>query len=117
MNIKASITNMIEGKKAWRAHVARVNKLPADYQIVYNEIQNYLFKIGPVDTDESMGIFAEIVELFEDGARTGKGVLEVTGSDVAIFCDELTEGSQTYADMYQQQANEKVAAAMKKHVN
>ncbi len=28
-----------EGKKAWRAHMARVKALPQDYQIVYKEIQ------------------------------------------------------------------------------
>ncbi|MCX7747326.1 MAG: DUF1048 domain-containing protein, partial [Clostridia bacterium] len=31
-----SIKEIIEGKKVWRAHVARVKALPKDYQIVYN---------------------------------------------------------------------------------
>ena len=37
-----SIQDIIEGKKEWRAHVARVKALPQDYQIVYKEIQKYL---------------------------------------------------------------------------
>ena len=43
------IQDIIEGKKQWRAHVARVKALPPDYQIVYKEMQKYLFKVGPVD--------------------------------------------------------------------
>ena len=29
--------------------MARVKALPPGYQIVYKEIQKYLFKIGPID--------------------------------------------------------------------
>ncbi|MDF2952727.1 MAG: hypothetical protein K0S18_2310 [Anaerocolumna sp.] len=36
------IHDIIEGKKEWRVHVARVKALPHDYQIVYKEIQKYL---------------------------------------------------------------------------
>ena len=46
------IQDIIEGKKQWRAHMARVKALPPDYQIVYKEIQRYLFKVGPVDVDD-----------------------------------------------------------------
>ncbi|WP_327590460.1 DUF1048 domain-containing protein [Nonomuraea sp. NBC_00507] len=42
------IQDIIEGKKQWRAHMARVNALPPDYRIVYKEIQRYFFKVGPV---------------------------------------------------------------------
>ena len=32
-----SLQDIIEGKKEWRAHMARVKALPEDYQIVYKE--------------------------------------------------------------------------------
>ena len=35
------IHDIVEGKKQWRAHMARVKALPPDYQIVYKEIQRY----------------------------------------------------------------------------
>ncbi len=91
-----SIQDIIEGKKEWKAHVARVKALPADYQIVYQEIQKYLFKVGPVELSEGNEPLAGIVNLFEEGAFSGKGVLEVTGKDVAGFCDELIKDSKTY---------------------
>ena len=49
------IRDIIEGKKEWRAHVARVKALPQEYQIVYHEIQKYLFKVGPVESDRRDG--------------------------------------------------------------
>ncbi|KHL92951.1 hypothetical protein QW71_26180 [Paenibacillus sp. IHB B 3415] len=108
------IRDMIEGKKEWRAHVARVKALPQDYQIVYKELQKYLFKVGPVELTEGNGLLSGIVDLFAEGAALGKGVLEVTGSDVAAFCDDLIKDSKTYADLYQESVDQEEAKAMKK---
>jgi len=108
------IQDIIEGKKEWRAHMARVKALPQDYQIVYKEIQKYLFKIGPVELDNDTGLLSEIIDFFEEGAALGKGVLEVTGSDVAAFCDNLIKDSRTYADTCQESVDQKVNKAMKK---
>ncbi|WP_339324835.1 DUF1048 domain-containing protein [Paenibacillus sp. FSL W8-0194] len=107
------IRDIIEGKKEWRAHVARVKALPQDYQIVYKEIQKYLFKVGPVQLTEGTGLLSGIVDLFEEGAAMGKGVLEVTGRDVAAFCDDLIKDSKTYADVYQESVDQKVYKAIK----
>src|SRR5690554_1706883 len=109
-----SIQDIIEGKKEWRAHVARAKALPQDYQIVYKEIQKYLFKVGPVELTEGTGLLSGIIELFEEGAALGKGVLEVTGSDVAAFCDDLLKDSKTYADTCQESVGQEVSKAVKK---
>ena len=109
-----SIQNIIEGKKEWRAHMARVKALPQDYQIVYKEMQKYLFKVGPVELTEGTGLLSGIVDLFEEGAAMGKGVLEVTGRDAAAFCDDLIKDSKTYADIYQESVDQEVNKAMKK---
>jgi len=108
------IQDIIQGKKEWRAHVARVKALPQDYRFVYKEIQKYLFKVGPVELTEGTGLLSGIVDLFEEGAALGKGVLEVTGNDVAAFCDDLIKDSKTYADTYQESVNHEVNKAMKK---
>jgi DNA-binding ferritin-like protein (Dps family) len=109
-----SIQDIIEGKKKWRAHVARVKALPQEYRIVYREIQNYLFKVGPVELTEGTDLLSGIVDLFEEGAALGKGVLDVTGSDVAAFCDDLIKDSKTYADVYQELVGREVNQAIKK---
>jgi len=109
-----SIQDIVEGKKEWRAHMARVKALPRDYQIVYKEIQRYFFKVGPVELTEGIGLLSGIADLFEEGAAAGKKALEVTGRDVASFCDELIKDSKTYADIYQESVDREVAKAMKK---
>jgi DNA-binding ferritin-like protein (Dps family) len=95
------IQDIIEGKKQWRAHMARVKALPPDYQIAYKEIQRYLFKVGPIDLADG-GLLSGIVDFFEEGVAAGKGVLELIGNDVAAFCDDLVKDSRTYADIYQE---------------
>ncbi|MFC5407543.1 DUF1048 domain-containing protein [Cohnella soli] len=114
------IRDIIEGKKEWRAHMARVKALPQDYQIVYKEMQKYFFKVGPAELTEGTGgtgLLSGIVDLFEEGAAAGKGVLQVTGSDVAAFCDDLIQDSKTYADSYQESVDQEVYKAIKKAAN
>jgi DNA-binding ferritin-like protein (Dps family) len=101
-----SIHDIIEGKKQWRAHVARVKALPPDYRIVYQEMQRYLFKVGPVDLTDGR-LLAEIVDFFEQGAAAGKAVLQLVGTDVAAFCDDLIKDSPTHADIYQESLRKK----------
>ncbi|MGA6168270.1 DUF1048 domain-containing protein [Amycolatopsis magusensis] len=93
------IQDLIEGKKQWRAHLARVKALPPDYQIVYKESQKYFFKVGPVDLIDGP-LLPGIVDFFEEGAASGKGVLELIGGDVAAFCDDLIKDSRTFAEVY-----------------
>jgi DNA-binding ferritin-like protein (Dps family) len=95
------IHDIIEGKKQWRAHLARVKTLPPDYQIVYHEMQKYFFKVGPVALAEG-NLLAGIVDFFEEGVAAGKGALELIGPDVAAFCDDLIKDSPTYAEIHQQ---------------
>ena len=95
------IQDIIEGKRQLRAHMARVRALPPDYQIVYKEIQRYLFKVGPVDVFDGR-LLSGIVDFFEEGAAAGKGVLELIGNDVAAFCDDLVSGSHTCAGARQE---------------
>jgi DNA-binding ferritin-like protein (Dps family) len=83
------IQDIIEGKRQWRAHMARVKALPRDYQIVYKQIQKYLFKVGGGCQ------LSGIVDFFQEGVADGKGVLELTGNDVAAFCDGLVKDSRT----------------------
>ncbi|MFJ2176557.1 DUF1048 domain-containing protein [Streptomyces sp. NPDC087851] len=106
------IQNIIQGKKQWWAHMARVQALPPDYQIVYKEMQRYLFKVGPVDLTDGH-LLSEIVDFFEEGVAAGKGVLELIGNDVAAFSDNLIKDSPTHADLYQESISGEAGAAEK----
>lgn len=52
-----SLQDIIEGKKEWRAHMVRVKALPEDYQIVYKELQKYLFKVGPASREKGSACY------------------------------------------------------------
>jgi DNA-binding ferritin-like protein (Dps family) len=95
------IQDIIEGKKQWRAHLARVKALPPDYRIVYQEMQKYFIKVGPVDLADGQ-LLSGIADFFEEGAAAGKGVLELIGDDVAAFCDDLIKDSRAHAEVYQE---------------
>ncbi|MHB1594304.1 MAG: DUF1048 domain-containing protein [Streptosporangiaceae bacterium] len=41
------------------------------------------------------GLLAGIVDFLAEGAATGRGVLELTGNDVAGFCSGLIRASRT----------------------
>lgn len=106
------IQDIIEGKRQWRAHMARVKALPPDYQIVYREIQKYFFKVGPVDLVEG-DLLSGLLDFFEEGVAAGKGVLEIVGQDVAAFCDELIKDSRTFAEIYQESVEGEAGKATK----
>jgi hypothetical protein len=74
----------------------------------------YFFKVGPVELTDGTGLLSGIIDLFEEGVALGKGVLEVTGSDVAAFCDDLIKDSRTYADIYQESVDQEGNKTMKK---
>jgi len=92
--------------------MARVKALPPDYQIVYKEIQRYFFKVGPVGLDDG-SLLSDIVDFFEQGVADHKGVLELIGTDVAAFCDDLVKDSRTYADIYQESISGKTGTVEK----
>lgn len=114
MKMQAAIEGKRKWQKKWRAHMARVKALPQDYQIVYREIQKYLFKAGPGELTDGTDVLSGIVDLFEEGAALGKGVLEVTGSDVAAFCDDLFKDSCAEVNIMQESAEQELNRTMKK---
>ena len=87
------IKDIIQSKKEWREHIKRVKALPKDYQIVYKEIQKYIFKVEPNELNESMELLSGIIDFFEEGVSLGKSILEITGDDIASFCDDLIKES------------------------
>lgn len=101
----------IEGKREWRAMEARAKALPKEYSVVYEEIKHYIWKSSGVDPTD---IFKGILDLFEEGAANKTPVLELTGEDVAAFCDELVKGVKSYTDDWRNKLNKDIAKKLKK---
>ncbi|MDP3964521.1 MAG: DUF1048 domain-containing protein [bacterium] len=110
-NLLNKIIGDIGEKKEWRATEARAKKLPHDYLVVYNEIKQYIWRgAGPASID----IFKSLLDLFEESAANGKAVLEITGDNVAAFCDELLRDEKTYFETLRERLNRDIAIKLKK---
>ncbi|MDR1184426.1 MAG: DUF1048 domain-containing protein [Coriobacteriales bacterium] len=100
-----NIPRMIEEKREYRRQMARVEALPKDYRYVFKKIQNHMWMFAAGTGYDMMKIHYDLIELFEEGAANGRHVLEVTGSDVAAFCDELLRSTQTYTENWREKLN------------
>lgn len=103
-------------KKAWRLMEARAHALPEEYDFVYHKIQNYMwnFASGHSAGMDMIAIFEDLLVLFEEGTANGKSVLEVTGEDVAAFCDELLRNASTYTENWRDKLNRDIMTKLGK---
>ena len=102
-------TKLVGDKKEWRRMEARAGALPRDYRIVYGEIKHYLWRFTSGDGMDIVAVLRDVLGLFETGAAEGKDVLDVTGEDVAVFCDERLRGTPSFADRWRTSLNRDVA--------
>jgi DNA-binding ferritin-like protein (Dps family) len=75
-------------KRIFRAYRKRVKALPNDYQVVFSEIEGYIWNFA---MDGMIDVLSDIVTLFEEGAADKKPVLEITGEDILGFVDGILE--------------------------
>ncbi|WP_051271790.1 DUF1048 domain-containing protein [Shimazuella kribbensis] len=96
-NIFSTLKDLVTGagwkeeKAEYKRYKKRIHALPRDYQIVMNEIENYLLTFAS-DTNSTMAILkalTDVLGLFESNAKEGKDVLDVVGQDVGGFSDDL----------------------------
>ena len=106
------LTKIIGDKKEWKAMEARAARLPRDYRVVYGEMKSYMWRFTAGDGMDVVAVLADVLALFEDGAAEGRPVLEVTGPDVAAFCDARLDVTETYADRWRAALNRDVAARL-----
>jgi DNA-binding ferritin-like protein (Dps family) len=90
-------TKVLGDKKEWRSMEARADALPRDYRIMYGKIKPYLFGFTTGDGLGTMAVLRDVLAAFETGAAQGKRALDVTGEDVAAFCDERLRGAPSYS--------------------
>lgn len=102
------ITKLVGDKRRWRAMEARAAALPEDYRVLYAEVQKYLWRLSSGDGRGTVEVLDGLLDLFEAGAADGRRALEVTGPDVAGFCDELLQGARTYTQDWRERLNRTV---------
>ncbi len=102
------INKFIGDKKEYKDQMARVAALPEDYRFVFEKMQGYMWQFAGGDGMDMLKTQYDLIELFESGAATGKHVLEITGDDVAGFCEELICDTKKWQDSYRNRLNRDV---------
>lgn len=100
-----NIKKMIREKREYKQFMGRVDKLPDDYVFVFKKIQTHMWQFAVGAGYDMMAVQQDLVELFESGAASGKKVLEITGDDVAGFCEELLKNTRTYTQNWRDKLN------------
>ncbi|MDM7854810.1 DUF1048 domain-containing protein [Cellulomonas alba] len=99
------LTKLIGDKKDWKRMEARAAALPPDYRIVYGEMKSYMWRFTAGDGMDIVEILREVLGEFEAAAAEGKRVLDVTGPDVAAYCDARLPQVPTYLDRWRASLN------------
>jgi len=103
------LAKILGDKKQWKAMEARANALPRDYRIVYGELKSYMWRFTSGDGMDIVAILEDVLHLFEVSAAHGRNVLDVTGEDVAAFCDARLTGTTSYLVGWRASLNRDVA--------
>ena len=106
------MTKLIGDKKDWKRMEARANALPRDYRTVYGEMKSYMWRFTAGDGMDIVDILRDVLAEFETAAGQGKGVLDVTGPDVAAYCDDRLPQTSTYLDTWRSTLNTDVRAKL-----
>ncbi|MBP1971337.1 DNA-binding ferritin-like protein (Dps family) [Virgibacillus natechei] len=109
MSIFEKIIGSLDEKREWKALEARAKALPSEYRNAYTAIQKYMWTSGgPSEWKDISHIFGGILDLFEQGAAEGMKVTDLTGKDVAAFCDELVKDTKTWREKYRAKLNDTI---------
>lgn len=109
-----NIKKMVKEKREYKERMARMEALPDDYQYVFKKMQKHMWKFAAGSGYDMIDIQNNLIELFESGAASGKPVLDVTGEDVAAFCDELLRNAETYTENWREELNRDIMRKLKK---
>ena len=78
----------------YKVYKKRIHTLPKDYQIVFKEIEAFMWNFALGSGRGMMSVLTDILELFESGAQGGKNVFSIVGEDVSDFCDGILKEVQ-----------------------
>lgn len=110
-----SIKNIKKEKREYREYLERIKALPENYRYVYKKITEYMWSLyGGGDGYDMVAAQSGLLKLFETGVAESRDVLEITGEDVAVFCDELLRSVNIRTDNLREKLNRDIHKKLKK---
>ena len=108
LNEYFNIKKMVESKREYKEQMKRVEAMGKDYRFVFKKIQGHLWMFASGAGYDMMQVQYDLIDLFEEGGANGRHVLEITGEDVAAFCEELLKNTKTYTEDWRDKLNREV---------
>ncbi|MBO0440506.1 hypothetical protein DOK67_0001806 [Enterococcus sp. DIV0212c] len=81
-------------KVKYNKQIARLRELPDEYQMVYKEIQKFLWEFTAGDGMDMLPVMLDLLEFFEEGAANNIPVLQLVGEDVGSFAENTLDEMQ-----------------------
>lgn len=104
-----SLKNIKKDKQEYKEFLERINALPKDYKFAYKKMTEYMWSYsGGGDGYDMIALQGGLLELFEISVTDGKNILDVTGDDIASFCDELLRNAITYTEKRRDKLNREI---------
>ncbi|MBO0455141.1 DUF1048 domain-containing protein [Enterococcus hulanensis] len=99
----------------YKEQMAELKKLPHEYQVVYKEIQNFLWEFTAGDGMDMLQPMYGLLDFFKEGAGNQVPVLDLVGEDVGEFAETMLHEIQakTRINELKRKMNERV----KKEIN
>jgi len=99
----------------YKEQMAELKKLPHEYQVVYKEIQNFLWEFTSGDGMDMLQPMYGLLDFFKEGASNQVPVLDLVGEDVGEFAETMLHEIQakTRINELKRKMNERV----KKEIN
>lgn len=103
-------------KVEYNEHMAEVKHLPHEYQVVYKEVQKFLWEFTAGDGMDMLTPMYELLAFFQEGASNHVPVLELVGEDVGEFAENMLHEIQakTRINELKRKMNERVAKEINK---
>lgn len=94
----------------WKVFKSRSNRLPAEYQSAWMQINAELWQRSDFTGRNIMPLLEGVLELFEEASADGRSVQDVLGGDIKGFCAALAgeQGAKTYRDRWRDQLNKSI---------
>ncbi len=101
--------------KQYKQFEKRLEQLPADYTLAWEYINSKLAVYSDFTGRNLMTLLEQVLEMLEEMHSLGKTTNDIFGGDINGFCEQLTEGMDSYSvrDKWRRNLNNKINNKLK----
>ena len=86
------VARMIEEKRRYRQHKARIKQLPENYRTALEALERYLMYYGAITKGNILvSMLEDLADLFEQSAANGTPIRAIVGEDPVEFAEAFLQ--------------------------